>query len=125
MSPRTGELTGIEVCGCNTETYQAFLDEANKDLNFERETNYLIIDNASWHKAKSLNWGKFTPLYLPPYSPDFNPIERLWLLIKNEWFSDFVSRNREQLSDRIFDAIRWALKEGETVKSMCTIKTEL
>jgi transposase len=125
ISPRTGELAGIEVSGCNTETYQAFLDEANKDLRFEREANYLIVDNASWHKAKSLNWGKFIPLYLPPYSPDFNPIERLWLLVKNEWFSDFVARNRDQLSDRIFEAIQWALKKTEKVKSMCTIKTEL
>lgn len=82
-------------------------------------------DNASWHKSKSLDWGRFTPLYLPPYSPDFNPIERLWLLVKNEWFSDYVAKNRDQLSERITAGILWALENPETVKSMCTIKTEL
>ena len=30
---------------------------------------YLVLDNASWHHIR--------PLYLPPYSPDYNPIERL------------------------------------------------
>jgi len=29
----------------------------------------------------SMNWHHFEPMYLPPYSPDFNPIERLWLRI--------------------------------------------
>lgn len=125
LSPRSGEVAGIEVPACNTEIYQAFLDEANKDLSFERETNYLVLDNASWHKSKSLDWGRFTPLYLPPYSPDFNPIERLWLLVKNEWFSDYVAKNRDQLSERITAGILWALENPETVKSMCTIKTEL
>jgi transposase len=38
----------------------------------------LVLDNASWHKAKSLNWHHIEPVYLPPYSPDFNPIERFW-----------------------------------------------
>ncbi|MGD9818702.1 MAG: transposase, partial [Desulfomonilaceae bacterium] len=42
--------------------------------------------NASWHKSKSLNWGRFEPIFLPPYSPDLNPIERLWLIMKAQWF---------------------------------------
>ena len=46
------------------------------------------MDNASWHKSKSLRFGAFEPTYLPPYSPDFNPIERLWLILKAEWFTD-------------------------------------
>jgi len=125
MCPRTGEITGLEVSGCDTAVMQAFLDEANKDLHFTRLTNYLVLDNASWHKAKGLRWGKFTPLYLPPYSPDFNPIERLWLLLKNEWFSDFVARERGQLSDRVAEAILWAISSPEKVRKMCTIKTKL
>jgi len=42
---------------------------------------------------------------LPPYSPDLNPIERLWLLLKAEWFADFFAKNREQLIDRIDQAL--------------------
>jgi len=125
LCPRTAELAGIEVTGCDTATYQAFLDEANSTLHFERPINLLIVDNASWHKTKSLDWGKFTPVYLPPYSPDFNPIERLWLLLKNEWFSDFVARNRHQLSERVEEAILWAINRPDKVQRMCTIKTKL
>ena len=37
----------------------------------------LVLDNASWHKTKRLDWHHIEPVCLPPYSPDFNPIERL------------------------------------------------
>ena len=42
----------------------------------------LVLDNASWHKPKRLNWHHIKPLYLPPYSPDLNPIEHAWSKIK-------------------------------------------
>lgn len=125
VCPRTGEFSGIEINSCDTDCFQAFLDEANRDLTFERPKNLLILDNASWHKVKSLNWGRFTPVYLPAYSPDFNPIERLWRLIKDEWFADFVAKNKEQLIDRVEQAILWALAGPERVRQTCTIKTRL
>jgi transposase len=50
----------------------------------------IIADNASFHKAKwftawwkSSDWLKLE--FLPAYSPDFNPIERLWKWIKKEY----------------------------------------
>ena len=41
------------------------------------KVNIFIMDNASWHKAGRLKWGNIKPVYLPPYSPELNPIERL------------------------------------------------
>jgi len=39
-----------------------------------------------------LNWHPFESRFLPPYSPDFNPIERLWLRLKADWFADFLTK---------------------------------
>ena len=36
----------------------------------------------SWHTVKSLQWHHFEPLFLPPYSPDFNPIELCFAKLK-------------------------------------------
>lgn len=57
---------------------------------FKTDKFIVIADNASFHKAKwftawwkSTNWLKME--FLPAYSPDFNPIERLWKWIKKEY----------------------------------------
>jgi putative transposase len=54
----------------------------------------LILDNFSSHKAKSTR--KFAEdhginlIYLPPYSPDLNPIEFIWKSIKREVSCKFI-----------------------------------
>jgi transposase len=44
-------------------------------------------------------------LYLPPYSPDLNPIERIWLTMKARGFSNQVCKNEEKLLERLDQAI--------------------
>jgi transposase len=54
-----------------------------------------FIDNASWHKTKKVKEyceeNNITLLFLPPYSPEYNPIERVWgylkSKVKNVYFS--------------------------------------
>lgn len=53
----------------------------------------LLMDKAGWHIADELKVPpNLTPVFLPPYSPELNPIERVWLYIKEN-----------QLSHRLFD----------------------
>jgi transposase len=125
VNPRTGEFYALEFTHSDRETFQTFLDHANLDVALNRPRNIMICDNASWHKSKSLNWGRFEPIYLPPYSPDLNPIERLWLLLKAEWFSDYVSKTRERLMARLDQALNWAINRMEDNKSTCRIKQNL
>jgi transposase len=54
---RTGEFYALEFSHSDTEIFKIFLDHANRDSTFERLCNYLILDNASWHKSKSVDWG--------------------------------------------------------------------
>lgn len=47
----------------------------------------VILDNAAFHKSQKtrelIESTKCHVLYLPPYSPDFNPIEQKWGHVKN------------------------------------------
>ena len=47
--------------------------------------NTVIMDNARFHRKKDLRKiarGKDRLLFLPPYSPDYNPIEKTWANMK-------------------------------------------
>ncbi len=105
VCPRTGEFFAIEASHSDAETFQAFLTEAHTSVTFPRPRNILIVDNASWHKRKSLNWHGWEVRYLPPYSPDLNPIERIWLVMKAAWFNNYLCRNLDQLIERLDRAI--------------------
>jgi len=63
------------------------------------------MDNASWHKRKTTHRHNGQPMYLTPYSPDLNPIERIWLTIKARWFNNHICKTEEKLLERLDQAI--------------------
>ena len=121
VKPKSGEFFCLELPYMDQHIFQCFLDEANKMLVSSTKQQILILDNASWHKAHSLRWGKIQPLYLPPHSPDLNPIERAWLVIKNRFFNGFLARDIDALSQRVMLAVRHFLESTEEVSSICAI----
>lgn len=125
VCPRTGDFFALELSHSDRECFQVFLDYANAGLTLERPRQLLIMDNASWHKSGGLAWGRFEPVYLPAYSPDLNPIERLWLLLKAEWFTDFVAKSPEALLARIDRALLWLIGRSADNVTTCRIKTKI
>jgi hypothetical protein len=81
INSRNGENFNLFVPYVNTDCMNIFLEQMSKDL--EAREAFLIMDCASWHKSKNLKIpGNITIIYLPPYSPELNPVERLWQYIK-------------------------------------------
>lgn len=55
---------------------------------FPESLNVLILDNGRFHHAKSLEIPEnIVLLFLPPYSPELNPIERFWQDLKAKVFA--------------------------------------
>jgi hypothetical protein len=91
--PQSGQCAALIFNHCDSEVFHTFLDHlAQRDSHAPNKRRYLIVDNASWHKVKRLNWHHFTPKYLPPHSPDLNPTKRLWLGLKTEFFADSIAK---------------------------------
>jgi len=71
-----------------------------------------VLDNASFHKSQKtkelIEQKGARLLYLPPYSPDLNPIENYWALLKtyvrkyNTSFDVFYT-----ILDRFFSQKKW------------------
>jgi len=69
-----------------------------------RPGDVVVMDNLSPHKSpavrEAIEAAGATLRYLPPYSPDFNPIENLWSKVKGKLRS-LAARSVETLHDAI------------------------
>ena len=65
---------------CNS-AFQIFLDEFSK-IN-ANELKIMVLDNGAFHKAKKLVIpDNIILIFLPPYSPELNPAEKVWAKFK-------------------------------------------
>lgn len=75
-----------------------------------RPGDIVIADNLSAHKDREsevlINARGATFEFLPPYSPDFNPIEKLWSKVKTH-----LRATKARTQDKLFTAIGQAFKK--------------
>mgnify|MGYP001297250167 CR=1 FL=1 len=119
VEPTSGRFESIIVPQGYREVFQIFLDQFAKATVDSPKKIHLVVDNASWHKAKCLNWHHITPVYLPTYSPDLNPIEKLWAQLKSKFFADWIGKNYNQLWDRLTLAICYFINHENEVGKTC------
>lgn len=83
VEPATGESHFREADKCNSDSFGAFLKGFSE--RFADSLNLLLVDNARFHTAKKLEVPENVRLiFLPPYSPELNPIERFWQAMKDK-----------------------------------------
>jgi hypothetical protein len=83
VEPTTGDSFFLELPWLNTSAFQLWTDHFAEA--FPQSFNILVLDNGAFHKAKAVQWpANVTPVFLPPYSPELNPIERLWRELKDK-----------------------------------------
>jgi len=71
-------------CNMNSKLFELWFVEVL--LKLIPTGSAFILDNASWHRKKVLKTlaeaAGCRLIFLPPYSPDFNPIEKTWANLK-------------------------------------------
>lgn len=78
----------------------------------------LVLDRAGWHVSPRVKWpSNIRPLFLPPYSPELNPVERLWHWLRSHRLSNRVYRDVEHLYEATTEA--WNSVTPERLKSVC------
>lgn len=83
MAPTTGEHFFLDLPYLNADTFQLFLDAFGQA--FPDSLNILLLDNSGAHTAQCIRWRENVRcLWLPPYSPELNPIERVWRDLKDD-----------------------------------------
>jgi transposase len=63
----------------------------------------LVLDGAGWHKSRDVEWPTGVhPIFLPPYSPELQPAERLWPLVREAPANRLV-RSLDELESIVVD----------------------
>ena len=88
----------------NTAAMQVFLDRFSAQL--PRRTHAaLLLDGVGWHTANDLAVpANVTLIRLPPYSPQLNPVERVWLYLRERFLSLRLFADLEAIVDGCCDA---------------------
>ena len=104
VEPATGEFCSLIFSKTNTACMNVFLEELAGS--YPGDSITLIMDGAGWHPSKSLVIpAGLRVIYLPPYGPELNPIERLWLNLKRLTIRNKIFDTLEALEDCICDCI--------------------
>jgi transposase len=99
IDPLTGEHFFHEYPKLNGQYFQEFLDWLSPLLG--EDCAILQVDQAPAHMAHSIRWPKnIIPLPHPPHSPELNPIERFWQLLKQS-LKNQVFPSLQSLRERI------------------------
>src|SRR5437764_3591805 len=82
----------------------------------------VILDGACWHSSQGLLVpGNITLLELPPYSPELNPVERIWHYLRSHWLANSVFPSLADIMDACETAWnRFAANHG-LIRSLCAI----
>jgi len=92
----------------NSESYEAFLTEV---LSKTRKHIILIQDGAKYHTSKAMKKffakkaDRLTVYDLPSYSPDYNPIEKLWKKIKEKEIHLHYFPTFDSLKNKVQEAL--------------------
>jgi transposase len=112
----------------NSETYIAFLTRL---LAQATQLIMLIQDGARYHTSAAMQrfFGthieRLTVFQLPSYSPDYNPIEKLWKKVKKEGTHLHYFPTFEALTDNVEQALLKFANTPAEILALCSLPTEL
>lgn len=119
ISPSGRMCFRLEKRKVNAQVLMEFLNQIS--VQHPRRKVAVIMDQAPCHVAKrikALNEGssKLRVFYLPPYSPDLNPDEKVWRHMKHVTLKNHQAQDKKQLGRLVIGALRKIQKNPELTK---------
>jgi len=115
----TGEDFSLIMPQVNTQCMNIFLDHLSRKAN--NRQIILVMDGAAWHKSKRLKVPRnIKIIFLPPYSPELNPVERLWNYLKSKIIKNKIYESLDDLYVAVCSFIRQL--DTALVKSICSAR---
>jgi transposase len=119
ICPSRGVGAAIITPACNTEMMNLHLEEISTQV-APGARAVLICDGAGWHqKGKSLRLPEnIRLLSLPSYSPELNPMEKIWDYLRQNKLCATVWHSYDEIIEACKTAWNWLIDDPERIRSI-------
>jgi len=80
----------------------------------------MVLDGARWHTTGEWVVPSNMHLFLPPYSPELNPVEHVWDELREKYFHSRVFSSLEEVEQHLLEALVAFERSSERIRSTCT-----
>jgi putative transposase len=113
VEPATGESFFLVMPYSNTACMNVFLQELSNE--YPNDLILLVCDRAAWHTSGKLTIpGNIRLFFLPPATPEMNPVEQIWKEIRKRGFRNEIFKTLDNVIDRLCDTICALTKDAIT-----------
>ena len=105
VDAHTGDAFFIIAGGCNSDWMNAFLRQLSAA--YPDDYMILVMDNVAWHKSQTLMIPENIEfVFIPPYTPEMNPIEQVWAEIRKRGFKNRAFKTLNEVIDKLQEVIQ-------------------
>jgi len=117
VSPHDGEMDSLILPQVNEQIMSIFLREVSN--RHPDDFILMVLDGAGWHRAKALSVPENMALiFLPPYSPELNPVEHIWEHIRENGFHNKAFNSIQAVEDQLMQSLQALENDTASVASM-------
>ena len=119
VRPDTGDDVTLVMPSVNAKVMDLFLAHFADTLDQDAHA-VMMCDGAGWHDERALTVpDNVTLALLPPYSPELNPVERVWLYLRERFLSLRVLDDTEAIIDACCQAWIDLIAEPDRMRTLC------
>jgi transposase len=119
VQPASGDDVTLVLPEVSTRMMTLFLAHFAQQLAADTHA-IMVLDQAGWHGARALRVpDNVTLVPLPSYSPELNPVERVWLYLRERFLSLRVHADQQAIIGACCKAWNALLAEKGRLKSLC------
>ena len=120
MEPGANDAFALILPEVSANAMQVYLDKFAETIAVDEHV-LLVLDQAGWHEAKTLRVpANITLKPLPPRAPELNPVERLWLFLKEKFLSHRLLDDYDAIVDAATAAWNRMAHEPGRLTSLCS-----
>ena len=120
VCPKKDRAVGLVLPTIGMKCMQKHLEEISKEIESGNH-GVVVFDRAAWHTTKKLRLpSNISLLPLPAASPELNPTEQVWQVLRDRYLGNRYFESYECILDSCCDAWNAFVSKAGAIRQLCT-----